>query len=826
MRSILFILIAVFSFPKAFAQKPQPPDAYQIKQGLRSLNFLGKVMYVAAHPDDENTGMIAYFANKYGASTAYLSLTRGDGGQNLIGPELSEKLGVIRTQELLAARRIDGGRQFFTKAIDFGYSKKASETFEVWGKDRILADVVEAFRSFQPDIVINRFDHRSRGRTHGHHTASAILSEEAFHISADKDKFTDQLDELTTWQPKRQFFNTSWWFYGSKEAFKKADMSDFLKFDIGNYFPLRGLSTNEIAAVSRSQHKSQGFGNISDRGEEFEYIELINGQMPKKNDPFEGIDTSWSRIEGGKAIGEILDPLIEKINYEKPWRIVPDLVEAFQSIKKLPNEHWRELKTQQIKSLIRDCLGLYMEATAVKPYANPGQEIDLDIEVTNRSKLDINLKKVKLTGNADLQPNNTLIGNEQYLKTLRFELPEDVNYSTPYWLENTPGMSIYDISKDQSALQPVSEDQLNVIFTLRINDELISYKEPIVHKYRDRVAGEVIDPFFILPKVASSFKNEVEIFKNKTTKKVEVKLKSFTSNVNGELSLKNIDDWKVTPEFHEVNFDKKEDEMSYSFEVKPGSTDQVQPKIEFTTEDGKRIDKKLVTLDYDHIPKQKLVLDHSAQWVNLPIKTIPKKVAYIPGVGDFLPDALENLDYDVSVIPIEKVSAEKLSAFDVVVLGIRAYNVHETLKFKNEILFDFVENGGKLITQYNKDRNLVTKKLAPYYLQLSYDRVTEETADVQILDKDHPVFNRPNEITSADLDHWVQEIGLYFPDDWSDKFKPLLAANDTGEETKKGILLVAEHGKGKFIYTGLSLFRQLPEGVPGAYRLLANLIAY
>jgi len=495
-------------------------------------------------------------------------------------------------------------------------------------------------------------------------------------------------------------------------------------------------------------------------------------------------------------------------------------------IKKLPNEHWRELKTQQIKSLISDCLGLYLEASALKPYANPNQEIELDIEVTNRSQLDISLQEIKLAGNAPLQPKRKLSRNEQFIKTLRFQIPENAAYSTPYWLENEPEMSVYDISEDQSALQPVKEDLLNATFTLKVNDEVIRFVKPIVHKYRDRVAGEVIDPFFILPQVVSSFKNEVEIFKNKTTKKVEVKLKSFASNVNGKLSLKNIDDWKVTPEFHEVNFDKKEDEMSYSFEVKPGSTDQVQPKIEFTTEDGKSIDKKLVSIDYDHIPKQKLVLDHSAQWVNLPIKTIPKKVAYIPGVGDFLPDALANLDYDVSVIPIENVSAEKLSAFDVVVLGIRAYNVHEALKFKNQILFDFVENGGKLITQYNKDRNLVTKKLAPYYLQLSYDRVTEETADVQILDKQHPVFNRPNEITSADLDHWVQEIGLYFPDDWSDKFKPLLAANDTGEETKKGILLVAEHGKGKFIYTGLSLFRQLPEGVPGAYRLLANLIAY
>ena len=826
MRSILFIVVGLFFFSNAFAQKPQPADAYQIKQGLKSLNFLGKVLYVAAHPDDENTGMIAYFANKYGASTAYLSLTRGDGGQNLIGPELSEKLGVIRTQELLAARRIDGGRQFFTKAIDFGYSKKASETFDVWGKDRILADVVEAFRSFQPDIVINRFDHRSRGKTHGHHTASAILSEEAFHISADKDKFPDQLDEFSTWQPKRQFFNTSWWFYGSKEAFKKADMSDFLKFDIGNYFPLRGLSTNEIAAVSRSQHKSQGFGNISDRGEEFEYIELINGKMPETNNPFEGIDTSWSRIEGGQAIGEILNPLSEKINYEKPWLIVRDLIEAFKLIKKLPNEHWRELKTEQIKSLISDCLGLYLEATAVKPYANPGQEIDLDIEVTNRSELDISLQEIKLTGNAPLQPKRKLIGNEQFIKTLSFQIPEDIAYSTPYWLENEPEMSVYNIPQDQSALQPVKENQLNAIFTLKVNDESISFKKPIVHKYRDRVAGEVIDPFFILPKVASSFKNEVEIFKNKSSKKVEVKLKSFASNVDGKLSLKNTGDWEVTPEFHQVSFDQKEDEISYSFEIKPGSADQVQPKIEFTTEDEKKISKKLVSIDYDHIPKQNLVLDHSAQWVNLPIKTLPKKVAYIPGVGDFLPDALENLDYSVSVIPIEKVSAEKLSAFDVVVLGIRAYNVHEALKFKNQILFDFVENGGKLITQYNKDRNLVTKNLAPYYLELSYDRVTEETADVQILDKDHPVFNSPNEISSADFDNWVQEIGLYFPDDWSDKFKPLLASNDSGEETKKGILLVAEHGKGKFIYTGLSLFRQLPEGVPGAYRLLANLIAY
>ncbi|MDR9401542.1 MAG: PIG-L family deacetylase [Psychroflexus sp.] len=808
------------------AQKPQPPDAYQIKQNLRSLNFLGKVLYVAAHPDDENTAMIAYFANKYGASTAYLSLTRGDGGQNLIGPELGEKLGVIRTQELLAARRIDGGRQFFTKAIDFGYSKKATETFQVWGKDNILKDVVRTFRKFKPDIVINRFDHRSRGRTHGHHTASAILSEEAFTKAAGKNVFPEQLDDHETWQPKRQFFNTSWWFYGSKEAFKKADKSNFLKVDIGEYFPLRGLSTNEIAAVSRSQHKSQGFGNISDRGSEFEYIELINGDLPESKDPFEGINTTWSRIEGGRSIGKILNPLVNKIDHQKPWQIVPELMKALPLIQDLPDEHWRKLKTQQVRSLIRQCLGLYLEASTDRAYANPEEQVKLDLEVTNRSPIQLKLTEVQLSAAKKLNPNAELNKNEQFKESITINIPADAHFSTPYWLEKPAKYSVYNIPGERSPLQPVEEPQFQVKFKLMIDGEPISFEQPIYRKFRDRVAGEVIDPFFIHPKASVAFSNEVDVFKNKKARQVEVKLKSYTDQVKGQLRIKNTAGWEVSPKSHQVTVDQKEDEMSFSFQVKPGKVQEVRPEVELVLADGTSITKKIEKIDYDHIPKQNLVLNNTSTWVNLDVKTADRKVAYIPGVGDFLPNAMANLNYEVSVLPIETVSAEKLSAFDVVVLGIRAYNVHPSLKFKNQLLFDFVKNGGTLINQYNKSRNLITQKVAPYELQLSYNRVTEESAEVDILEPDHPIFNSPNSIKSKDLENWVQEIGLYFPDGWADEFKALLAAHDTGEEDKKGILLVADHGKGKFIYTGLSLFRQLPEGVPGAYRLLANLIAY
>ena len=304
---ILSFVISFFSLTLLQAQKPITPSSSEIFESLQKLNFLGSVLYIAAHPDDENTRLISYMSNHVKARTGYLSLTRGDGGQNLIGSEIRELLGVIRTQELLAARRIDGGEQFFTRANDFGYSKHPDETLAIWNKKDVLSDVVLAIRKFQPDIIINRFDHRTPGTTHGHHTSSAILSFEAFDLANNKSAYPELLKEAGVWQPKRLFFNTNSWFYRTQKEFDEANKENRISFDIGTYYPLKGESNNEMASVASSQHLSQGFGRLSQRGTQNEYVEFLKGDPLNNNDDiFAGIDTSWNRIKGGKAIGDIV----------------------------------------------------------------------------------------------------------------------------------------------------------------------------------------------------------------------------------------------------------------------------------------------------------------------------------------------------------------------------------------------------------------------------------------------------------------------------------------------------------------------------------------
>ena len=310
-QSFLLLAACIVAFP-TWGQRPEKPNAADIYHQIEKLNFLGNVLYIAAHPDDENTRLISYLSNEVLARTGYLSLTRGDGGQNLIGPELRELLGVIRTQELIEARKIDGGEQFFSRANDFGFSKNPTETLQIWDKNQVLSDVVWAIRTFRPDIVINRFDHRSPGTTHGHHTASAMLSMEAFDLANQPNQFADQLAYTQPWQPQRIYFNTSWWFYGSKEKFEKADKSKQAQLQIGVYYPFAGKSNQEIAALSRSCHQSQGFGNTGTRGEEDEYLEFLKGTAPaNKNNLFDGIDTTWNRSPKCKknSIIRILGPV-------------------------------------------------------------------------------------------------------------------------------------------------------------------------------------------------------------------------------------------------------------------------------------------------------------------------------------------------------------------------------------------------------------------------------------------------------------------------------------------------------------------------------------
>ncbi|WP_452220897.1 PIG-L family deacetylase [Lacinutrix salivirga] len=821
------LLFIGFSTSTLLAQQPEKPNASEIYESIKKLNFLGSVLYVAAHPDDENTRLISYMANHVKARTAYLSLTRGDGGQNLIGPEIRELLGVIRTQELLTARRIDGGEQRFTRANDFGYSKHPDETLSIWNKEEVLSDVVLAIRQFKPDIIVNRFDHRSPGRTHGHHTSSAMLSLEAFDLANNPKAYPNLAKQYGTWQPKRAFFNTSWWFYGSREKFEAADKSNLLGIDIGVYYPSSGLSNTEIAALSRSQHKSQGFGNTGTRGSQTEYIELIKGDMPtNKTNVFDGIDTSWNRIKGGKAIGDILYKVEDNYDFKNPSASVPELVKAYKLIQNLEVSHWKTIKTEEIKNIILACSGLYLEAVAETNYVSLNESVKLSIEAINRSNSTISLVSIVKSDDGKTNSKNIqLKNNKAEAFDLSYYISTESNYSAPYWLTKKGSLGMYNVENPQWIGLPETLKTTTVRFNLNIEGTPISYTKPIVYKTNDPVKGEVYKPFEIIPEVSAKITEKVIIFENDQQKEIPVIVKAGKEAVEGFIELTHPKDWSVYPKRQKVAIVNKGQEQTLVFTVIPPKNQSegfISPKV---TIGNNTYTKELIEIDYDHIPYQTVLLPSESKIVRLDIQKRGENIGYIEGAGDVVPESLQQIGYNVITIKPEDINAETLSRFDAVVVGVRAYNTVETLNFKQQLLFDYVENGGNMIVQYNTSHRIKVDQIAPYDLKLSRDRVTDEFAEVTLLNPNHELLNFPNKITDKDFDGWTQERGLYFPNQWSKEFTPILSMNDKGETPKTGSLLVAKHGKGYYIYTGLSFFREFPAGVPGAYRLFANMLS-
>ena len=806
--SIFILLISIITF----AQAPQKLSSVEIYEQVQKLNFLGKVLYVAAHPDDENTKLITYFSNHYHAQTAYLSLTRGDGGQNLIGTELREKLGAIRTQELLAARRIDGGEQFFTRANDFGFSKEPNETFAIWNKNEVMEDVIQVIETFRPDIIVNRFSHNTPGTTHGHHTASAMLSLEAY--------------DLVKYQPKRIFFNTSWWFYGSQEAFDAADKSKLLTINSNVYYPLKGKSNNEIAALSRSQHKCQGFGTLGSRGDETEYLELLKGNLPSNTNLFEGIDTSWNRVKGGNEIGKLLNEIEKNFNFGNPSIHIPNLIKAYDLIQKLEDSHWKEIKSKQIIKIIEACSGLFMEALADTETITKDSKFNLQLEVINRSQSNVKLISVNALNIKNETQNKPLKNNEKVNFQFKdVEVGNAVDYSNLFWLKEQQTEGMYQVSDKSIRILPDVSTSFPVIFTIEIEGKTIEFVKNICYKFNNPDDGETYIPFKILPEFTSTIESKVLIFNSTQPKEISVKVKAHKANASGKLSVVIPTDWKIEPQEIPFTIEAKNEERKFSFKIYP-SKPEITTKLvaQIATSNG-TLDKELITIQYPHIPKQTILITSAAKAVKLDIATKGKNIGYIMGAGDEVNKNLENLGFQVTNLNPNEITAENLKSYDAIILGIRAFNVVDELKFKNKILFDYVFNGGNVIVQYNTTNNLITKEIAPYNLEISRDRVTDENAKVTFLTPNHKVLNQPNKINEKDFTGWVQEQGLYYPNKWSSEFIPILASNDEGETPKKGGLLIAKHGKGNYIYTGLSFFRELPEGVSGAYRLLANMIA-
>ncbi len=823
----LCLLLFISAIVSLHAQQPKKLNSSEIHEAVQKLNVLGSVLYIAAHPDDENTRLISYMSNEVKARTAYLSLTRGDGGQNLIGPEIRELLGVIRTQELLAARRIDGGEQRFTRANDFGYSKHPDETLEIWNKDDVLSDVVWAIREFKPDIIINRFDHRTPGRTHGHHTSSAMLSMEAFDLANDASKYSSQLELTETWQPQRLFFNTSWWFYGSQEKFEKADKSNMLNFDIGVYYPSKGMSNNELASLASSSHLCQGFGRLTQRGTQQEYIEFLKGDpLDDSNDVFAGIDTSWNRIEGGQAIGTIMTTIENNFNFVNPAAHLPQLLEAYRLLQNVKEEHWKTIKTKELKSIIEACAGLYLEVSASSPHAAPNSNVELQMEVLNRSTSKISLVSYNLsTLQNGISKNMEMLTNKKINFEEGITIPNNMAYTAPYWLNTESTLGMYHVEYQDLIGLPETPRVVFVDFNLNIEGTPITITKPVVHRYSKPDKGELYRPFEIIPEVSASISEKVFIFENDQQKEIEVIVKAGRDAIDGFVQMAYPNDWSVYPQKQKIEIANKGDIQKVVFTVIPPkgkSEGLITPMVNIN---GEFFTDELIEIDYAHIPFQTVLMPSESKVVRLDIQTHGNNIGYIEGAGDVVPESLRQIGYTVTIIKPEQISPENLSNFDAIVVGIRAYNIVDELKFKQKFLLDYVKEGGNLVIQYNTNRRLKVDNLAPYELKLSRDRVTDENAIVRILEPNHPILNFPNKINIQDFEGWVQERGLYFPNKWSKEFTPLLASNDKGEDSKEGALLVAKYGKGNYIYTGLSFFREFPAGVSGAYRLFANLLS-
>ena len=787
---------------------------------LKKLNVLGSALYVAAHPDDENQRVITYMANEKLFNAAYLSATRGDGGQNLLGAEIRELLGVIRTQELQAARRADGGQQFFSRANDFGYSKNPEETFTIWNKEQVLEDFVRVYRKFKPDIIITRFPSNGRGG-HGHHTGSAILAKEAFDISADKTKYPEIAEKYGTWQPKRLMFNTHPWFFGGLE---NMDTTKYLTEDLGIYNPLLGKSYQEIAAESRSMHKSQGFGSTGSRGTELEYFEFTAGEKPTKS-IFEGLDTSWNRLKGGDKVAKHVENALMAYDPLNPSGIVGDLMKAYVALQQMGDQHWAVVKRKEIKELVSAVMGIYLEVKSNDFAYTPGDSIKLSIEVINRSAVNAKLNSISIDRLESFTLNQTLVNNSPFNLDKNYVLPVDMKYSMPYWLRKEGTLGMYAVENDDLITTPENDPAIIANFSVEVNGVVLDFQRPVVYKTNDPVDGEVYRPLAITPPVFANIAEKVYVFASQESKKVDVTLKSGKANLQGSISLNLPNGWKSIPGAYDFSLAMKGEETTLSFDVVPPSKQSVGEVTAVAVIGDQSYGYDLVEIEYDHIPVQMLFPKSEAKVVKIDLEKRGNKVGYIKGSGDEIPASLRQIGYEVWEMEDEDITTENLRSLDALIVGIRAYNTRDRIQFFQETLLEYVKNGGTMIVQYNTTRGLKTRDIGPYPLTLSRDRVAVEQAEIRVLKPNHPVMNEPNKITDADFDNWVQERGLYFPNEWDENYEAILSSNDPGEDARDGGLLVAKYGEGYYIYSGYSWFRELPAGVPGAYRIFTNMIS-
>jgi LmbE family N-acetylglucosaminyl deacetylase len=806
------------------AQAPKVWSSAEILHKMKKLNVLGKVLYIAAHPDDENTRLLAYLANERLYRAGYLSLTRGDGGQNLIGDEQGIELGMIRTQELLAARRVDGAEQFFTRAYDFGFSKTSEETLKFWDREKVLGDVVWVIRQFQPDVIIARFPEDSRAG-HGHHSASGILAREAYKAAADPNRFPEQMKfGVQAWQAKRLFWNAFNFGPGNNTI-----ESDQLKIDVGLYNALLGKSYGEIAAESRSQHKSQGFGVPSQRGEQFEYFKLLEG-LPFAKDIMDEVNVSWAGVKGGAMVQQQLDSVVLEYKVDAPAKSLPRLLALYDAMQALEDGYWKNIKLKELKELIAACAGLYLEASTPQATTVQGDSLRMGFAAIARQPIDARIKQIALVPSAANLPaqqwflGDTLKWNKNVSLNKMIAIPINQPISQPYWLANGMPETMFDL-RDQLLIGDADTKPAYLVnFTINLMGREIVYTRPLQQKMVDPVRGELFQPLAILPRLELKFANDNYVSIGNKPVQVQTMFKRNAKD-SSSFAVEN----KLTSNWQSAERVFMQFGNEKSFAVTPVAKEAVlkeklSARAELAQLDYHSFRKEI---KYDHIPHLSYFSNAQTNLIQVPLQTVGKKIGYIVGAGDKVPAALEQMGYEVVLLNQKDLTKENLAKLDAVVTGVRAYNVHEWLNGAYEVLMNYVRDGGNLIVQYNTSSQIgpVKAKIGPYNFTISRDRVTDEQAVVNFLNPAHPVLNFPNVITAKDFEGWVQERSIYMAQNIDTNYVTPLSMNDAGEKPSNGSLLIGRLGKGHFVYAGLVFFRELPAGVPGAYRLFANLLA-
>lgn len=787
----------------------------QLYHQLLQLRETKRVLYVAAHPDDENTRLIAYLANGEHASVAYLSLTRGDGGQNLIGKELGIELGQIRTQELIKAREIDGGKQYFTRALDFGYSKEPNETLQNWDKEKVLADVVWAIRRFQPDLIITRFN-TSPGITHGHHTTSAILAGEAFSLAGNPTAYPEQLAYVKPWQAKRLFFNA----YNFRGEFEPESGKRYFVLEVGGYNPLLGKTYHQLAADSRTMHKSQGFGSTAGTGNAKDYLEQVGGEAYNLS-PFEDISNRWEQLSGGKEVKSRLDELINTFNFSQPDQHLPQLLALRKSILALhPSAPWVDEKVEKLDKLIFQFMGLKMEFLASKEFGYPGEQVPSELILTNPSKIPVSAISLKIYDKD--YAGGDAAANEPIRVPIPLKLQVDQKLSQPYWLQKPVENALFQVGSQEKIGIPYELPKVGGFLSFTLGGEVFSLKLPLEYKFNDPVTGEIKEPFTVVPEVDLSLSKEVLFLVQGADATVSVTVNFRNTLLEGSLDFEGLTRDQYTIAGIEELPGQKQRIYKVIFLREDKETQKVV-HARFTTVSGRVFDQTTQTISYPHIPSLTYFTPATLTLIQADWKVSGEKVGYLVGAGDEVPEVLSALGYDLRILGKDDFRLDFLNQFKAIVVGIRGFNTNEDLALHQSVLMDYVRAGGNLIVQYATSTPLVTKTLGPYPFLIGRDRVTVEGSPVQF-DASHSLFSYPNVINQKDFEGWVQERGLYFATQIDARYQSPLMLQDPGEQSNKGGLITAKYGDGTYVYTGLSFFRQLPAGVPGAIKLFINLI--